>query len=176
MLNSVDITVWFQSEKLEALRQALDQTGSDVEQELEKFLEAFYEQNVPLNQRNAIDSKIAEEEKCYREECDRQAAEKYRVSIVRVTDNEIEHCWKLERSLNILLIAAQLREAIRQSNKQAANYFEQRLGEKKAITLDEVDQFTSARFQGDVHVSGVFSLDFEKQTFTFAEPGGHMYQ
>lgn len=176
MLNSVDITVWFQAEKLEALNRALEQTGSNVERELEKSLDALYEQNVPLSQRVAIDSKIAEEEKRDQEERDRQAAGKYRVSIVRVTDNGIEHCWKLERSWNILVIAAQLREAIRQSNKQTANYFEQRLGEKKAITLDEVNQFTAARFQGDVHISGVFWVNFEKQLFTFAEPGGHLYQ
>lgn len=170
MLNSVDIIVWFQAEKLEALKRALEQTGSNVEQELEKSLDALYEQNVPLNQRTAIASKIAAEEKRCQEELARQVAEQYRVSIVCVNDGGVEHCWKLERSLDVLAVATHLRRAMRQSDKQIAGCFEQRLGEKESITPDEVIQFTAARSQGDIHVSGVFSADFEEQVFTLVEP------
>ena len=176
MPNSEDITVWFEAEKLRALREALAQTGSNVEQELTKALEALYERSVPLRQRTEIACKLAEERRCIQEEQEKQAAEKYRVSVVCVIDSGAEHCWKLERHWNVLSIAALLRKAIRQSGKQIASDFEQLLGEKEAITPDEASQFATARFQGDVHVSGVFFVDFGEQVFTFIEPGEHPYQ
>ena len=176
MPNSEDITIWFEAEKLRALKKALEQTGSDVKQELTKTLEALYERSVPLHQRTAIACKIAEENKRAQEEEAIQAAEKYRMSIVCVNDDGLKHCWKLERECNFLSIAVLLRKAIRQSGKQTASDFEQLLGEKETVTPDEANQFAAARFQGDVHVSGVFFVDFAGQVFTFIEPGEQPYQ
>lgn len=175
-MNSEDITIWFEVDKLRALKEALKQTDSDVEQELTKALEALYERSVHLHQRTAIACKIAEEKKRAREEEAKQAAKDYRVSIVHINGGGLEHCWKLEHSCSVLSIAELIRYAIRRSNKQITSDFEQLLGEKETITLDEVNQFAAARFQGDIHVSGVFFVDFVKQIFTLIEPGEQPYQ
>lgn len=172
MAHASEVCVWFPAMKLDALKEELGRQGTTVEVELLAKLEDLYERTVLLDRRVEIGAALAEQDRLAAEEDARRKAENYRVSAFRIYVDGREEYWKLERVIDILLLAKMLRTAIRQKEMEAAAYFLKELKsmkEKEPIVQGEFDALSTARLNGDIHVVGAYELDFDRQTLTIAE-------
>lgn len=138
---------------------------------MEAALEDLYERTLPAAQRTAIAEKLAQEEREEAQERARRAAEAYRVSELWMRHGKNSGHWKLTGAWDVLNMACFLRAAIRQSARPCADFFQEKLGELKPISQREFETLQDARFHSDVHINGVFSLDFSKHHFGFLLPG-----
>lgn len=171
MSNYIEITLWCQEDKLRALTAALEPSGSSVVKEMEAALANLYERTLPAAQRTAIAEKLAQEEHEEAQERARRAAETYRVSAVWMNLGKADGYWKLAGAWDVLELARFLRAALRQSARPCADFFQSKLVPLECISRHEFDALQDAHYRSDVHVKGVFSVDFPKQHFGFAIPG-----
>lgn len=171
MSNYIEITLWCQEDKLRALSAALEPSGSSVVKEMEAALEDLYKRTLPAAQRTAIAEKLALEEREEAQERARRAAEAYRVSALWMEDGKTCGYWKLTRAWDVLCLARFLRAALRQSARPCADFFQEKLGEMECITQYEFEVLQNARDHNDIHINGVFSVDFSKHHFGFWLPG-----
>lgn len=171
MSNYIEITLWCQEDKLRALSAALEPSGSSVVKEMEVALEELYERTLPAAQRTAIAEKLAQEEREEAQERARRAAEAYRVSALWMEHSKTSGYWKLTGAWDVLSMARFLRAALRQSARPCADVFQEKLGEMERISQCEFEVLQDARDHNDVHINGVFSVDFSKHHFGFWLPG-----
>lgn len=171
MSNYIEITLWCQEDKLRALSAALEPSGSSVVKEMDAALADLYERTIPAAQRTAIAEKLAREEREEAQERARRAAEAYRVSGLWMNTGKVSSHWKLTGAWNVLELAHFLRTALRQSAQPHADFFQSKLGEMERISQREFEVLQDAHDHKDVHINGVFSIDFPKQHFGFLLPG-----
>lgn len=171
MSGYLEVPLWCQEDKLRALSAALEPMGSSVEKEMNQALAELYEQIVPSAERAAISEKLSREERLEAEERARQAMRAHRVSAIQLLYGGAYDYLKPTQPWDILALAAFLREALRQSDRPAADYFRSKLGETEEISEISFDELTTARFQNSLHVNGVFVVDFMSQRFAFVMPG-----
>ena len=57
-MNSTEITTFFEEQKAAALKMALEQEGTSLEQKLQGYLEILYEQLVPTEQQFMIEAQL----------------------------------------------------------------------------------------------------------------------
>mgnify|MGYP000008138714 FL=1 len=171
MSNYIEITLWCQEDKLRALSTALEPSGSSVVKEMEAALEDLYERTLPAAQRTVIAEKLAQEEREEAQERARRAAEAYRVSALWMERGKTSGYWKLTGAWDVLSLARFLRAAIRQSARPCADVFQEKLGEMDHISQYEFEVLQDAHDHNDVHINGVFSVDFSKHHFGFWLPG-----
>lgn len=171
MSNYIEITLWCQEDKLRALSAALEPSGSSVVKELEAALEDLYERTLPAPQRAAIAEKLAREEREEAQERARRAAESYRVSALWMEHGKTSGYWKLTGAWDVLSMARFLRAALRQSARPCADFFQEKLGEMKCISQCKFEVLRDAYDHSDVHINGVFAIDFSKHHFGFWLPG-----
>lgn len=65
-MNSVEVALYFDEQRISALREALAESGSTVEAELNNHFRFLYEQLVPTEQQFAIEAQIAQEREMQR--------------------------------------------------------------------------------------------------------------
>lgn len=171
MSNYIEITLWCQEDKLRALSAVLEPSGSSVVKELEAALADLYERTLPAAQRAAIAEKLDREEREEAQERARRAAEAYRVSALWMKHGKTSRYWKLTGAWDVLSLARFLRAALRQSARPCADCFQEKLGEMECITRYEFEVLQNAHDHSDVHINGVFSVDFSKHHFGFLIPG-----
>lgn len=79
--------------------------------------------------------------------------------------------WKLTGAWDVLSLARFLRAAIRQSARPCADVFQEKLGKMEHISQYEFEVLQDAHDHNDIHISGVFFVDFSKHHFGFWFPG-----
>lgn len=170
MSNYIEVTLWCQEEKLRALTAALEPAGSSVVKEMEAALADLYERTLPAAQRMAIAEKLAQKERQEAQERARRAAEAYRVSALWMNLGKSSGYWKLTGAWDVLNLACFLRAALRQSVRPCADFFQEKLGETEHISRREFEVLQDAHDHNDIHINGVFSIDFSKHHFGFCLP------
>ena len=165
-----EVVLWYPKDQIEALAAILKENGSSVEQELEKALNDLYVRMVSESQRKGISEKQAVEEQREQEQCAQQAAASYRVSAIRLVHDGQAKAWQLDRAWDVLEVAKILRSATRQDIAETQQKFLKALGEKEPIGEVELLLLAKRRLENDIHVQGVFTVDFDRQQFGFVDP------
>lgn len=91
-MDSREVVVWLEKEKLYALEKALAQEGHSTTGLLQERLIQLYEETVPLPEQRQIAERLAEQER--QEELERLAARRF--AAVRVTEDGMTRCFELE--------------------------------------------------------------------------------
>ncbi|CUP97709.1 Uncharacterised protein [uncultured Flavonifractor sp.] len=170
MPNYHDITLWYPEYKLTALSEVLKQASSSVEQAMMPALENLYEQMVPPEQRTAIAEKLAQEEQREAEEKARRESNAYRISAVEIIGEGERDYWKIRHDYNLLELATFLRETLRQAEQPPVAFFKAMLGEMEPLSEYDFLKLQTAKFQSQMQVNGVFTVDFHSMKFAFVEP------
>ncbi len=166
MAYASEVCVWFPVMKLDALKEELDRQGTTVEVALLAKLEELYEHTVLLDRRVEIDAALAEQDRLEAEDEARRKAENYRVSVMHVRWNDWNEYWKVERVVDLLLLARLLRKTLQIKHSDMAETFAAHMYDRVVISEAEYETLALAMRNGDVHVSGVYDLDFGRQTLT----------
>ena len=165
-----DICLWFQTDKLNALKKALAEKELKLEDKLQEKLEEIYCVYVPLEQRQEIDEKLAalirEEER----DAARREAEQYRESVLKIIRDGQIHCWKITAAVSDVQIAGLLRKALRDPAGAPARIFGELLGEKTEISAAEFARVACMFLREEKPAANAVTLDFDKQLVTLAKP------
>lgn len=166
-----DICLWFQTDKLNALKKALAEQELKLEDRLLEELEEIYCVYVPLEQRQEIDERLAVLIREEEEDAARRAAEQYRESVVRVIRNGQNRCWKITAAVSDVKIAGLLRKALRDPCGDPVAAFEELLDEKAEIGTAEFTCVACMFLRGEKPAANAVTLDFDGEFVTLAKPG-----
>jgi len=169
MAHASEVCVWFPVMKLDALKEELGRQNTTVEVALLAKLEELYEHTIPLDRRVAINAALAEQDRLAAEEAAIRKAENYRVSVLHVHWDDWSEYWKVERTVDLLLLARLLRKTLQIKHSDTAEVFATFLYDRVVISEAEYEALARAMRSGDIHVSGAYNLDFGPQMLTVTD-------
>ena len=169
MAHATEVCVWFPAMKLDALKTELDKQDTTVEIRLLAKLEELYEQTIPEARRAEIGAILAEQDRLAAEEDARRKAESYRVSAMHIHRNGWSEYWKMDRAVDFLLLARLLRKTFQLKHNDLVDTFAAHMHDRDVISEAEYEVYARAMRNGNIHVSGVYDLDFSRQTLTVTD-------
>ena len=174
MSGSVEIVLWLHEYKYQALENRLAQAGRDIEKAMQEMLIDLYSECVPFEEQQAIRERIDAEQA-------EQAAEQLANTTwaaYHVTGHGEDLYFKTSSADTLLIAAKRLRAYLTTEDNPLPVSFASVFKNRSEITKAEYDQLLDQRLQNTGKVSGVFEINFDKDTFSAANAmdGWHTYR
>ncbi len=174
MSGSVEIVLWLHEYQFKALEHQLAMDGSDIEKTMQELLMDLYSRGVPLEERQAIQERIDAEHA-------EQAAEQLASTTwaaYHITGRGEDLYFKTSAADTLLVAARRLRTYLTSEKDPRPESFAAVFKERTEISRVEYDHLLSQRLENSGKVSGVFELDFDKDTFSAVSTmdGWHTYR
>ena len=174
MSGSVEIALWLHEYELKALEKQLASNGTDVEKRMQEMLADLYSECVPFEERQAIQERInAEHAEAVVDQMANTTWATY-----HITGHGEDLYFKTSKADTLLAAAKRLRTYLTAEDNPQPASFAAVLKDRTEITHAEYDQLLDQRLQNTGKVSGVFEMDFDRDTFSAANAmdGWHTYR
>ena len=174
MSGSVEIVLWLHEYELRALEKQLASNGTDVEKRMQEMLADLYSECVPFEERQAIQERInAEHAEAVADQMANTTWAAY-----HITGHGEDLYFKTSKADTLLAAAKRLRTYLTAEDNPQPASFAAVLKDRTEITQAEYDQLLDQRLQNTGKVSGVFEMDFDRDTFSAANAmdGWHTYR
>ena len=174
MSGSVEIVLWLHEYELKALEKQLASNGTDVEKRMQEMLADLYSECVPFEERQAIQERInAEHAEAVADQMANTTWATY-----HITGHGEDLYFKTSKADTLLAAAKRLRTYLTAEDNPQPASFAAVLKDRTEITQAEYDQLLDQRLQNTGKVSGVFEMDFDRDTFSAANAmdGWHTYR
>ena len=174
MSGSVEIVLWLHEYELKALDKHLASNGTDVEKRMQEMLADLYSECVPFEERQAIQERInAEHAEAVADQMANTTWAAY-----HITGHGEDLYFKTSKADTLLTAAKLLRTYLTAEDNPQPASFAAVLKDRAEITQAEYDQLLDQRLQNTGKVSGVFEMDFDRDTFSAANAmdGWHTYR
>ena len=174
MSGSVEIVLWLHEYELRALEKQLASNGTDVEKRMQEMLADLYSECVPFEERQAIQERInAEHAEAVADQMANTTWAAY-----HITGHGEDLYFKTSKADTLLAAAKRLRTYLTAEDNPQPVSFAAVLKDRTEITRAEYDQLLDQRLQNTGKVSGVFEMDFDRDTFSAANAmdGWHTYR
>ena len=162
MSGDVQLELWFNEYKMDALAAVLAQEGATVEQRMQDALTELYVSLVPRETRQEISARIKEE--LAAQEAEMEASRK--CAVFHVRENGREEYFRLDQHYELLQAALAVRNYLRRESGSGIDSFPELFSRREAITPEEFDRMISLRMENTGRVTGAFELDFDKREFS----------
>lgn len=174
MSGSVEIVLWLHEYELKALEKQLASNGTDVEKRMQEMLADLYSECVPFEERQAIQERITAEHA--ESVADQMANTTW--AAYHITGHGEDLYFKTSKADTLLAAAKRLRTYLTAEDNPQPASFAAVLKDRTEITQAEYDQLLDQRLQNTGKVSGVFEMDFDRDTFSAANAmdGWHTYR
>mgnify|MGYP000004686777 FL=1 len=174
MSGSVEIVLWLQEYKLQALEAQLARDGCSTEKLLQDMLNDLYHRRVPLDIQREISERLDAEAAA--ELAERDANTTW--AAYHITEHGDDQYFKTPTGDELLTAAGRLRSYLRQGKASRWPRFSSLLFHRQEIRKEEFEQLFSERLENTGKVSGVFEIDFDTDTFSAASSmdGWHTYR
>lgn len=174
MSGSVEIVLWIHEYELRALEKQLASNGTDVEKRMQEMLADLYSECVPFEERQAIQERISAEHA--EAVADQMANTTW--AAYHITGHGEDLYFKTSKADTLLAAAKRLRTYLTAEDNPQPVSFAAVLKDHTEITRAEYDQLLDQRLQNTGKVSGVFEMDFDRDTFSAANAmdGWHTYR
>jgi len=166
MSGDVQMELYLHEYKMDALSSVLAEQGSSVEKRMQEILFNLYNELVPLETREEIQSHINAEHAAW--EAEQEAARKF--TAFRVRQDGADVFFQLDHSKTFLDIAKFLRSYLRKEQTSAVPAFENSFPGSLQITEGIFDRLTGLGVERPGKITGVFDLDFDEQTVSVIDP------
>lgn len=174
MSGSVEIVLWLHEYKYQALENRLAQDGRDIEKAMQEMLIDLYSECVPFEEQQAIRERIdAEHAEAVAEQMANTTWAAY-----HITGGGEDLYFKTSKADTLLVAAKRLRTYLTAEDNPLPVSFAAVFKDHAEITQAEYDQLLDQRLQNTGKVSGVFEIDFDRDTFSAANAmdGWHTYR
>ena len=174
MSGSVEVVLWLHEYELKALEKQLASNGTDVEKRMQEMLADLYSECVPFEERQAIQERInAEHAEAVADQMANTTWAAY-----HITGHGEDLYFKTSKADTLLAAAKRLRTYLTAEDNPQPASFAAVLKDRTEITQAEYDQLLDQRLQNTGKVSGVFEMDFDRDTFSAANAmdGWHTYR
>lgn len=162
MSGDVQLELWMNEYKLDALAAVLAREDTTVEQRMQDALTELYVSLVPPEVRQEISTRIKEE--LAAQEAEMEASRKYAVFHVR--ENSREEYFRVNENQELLYTARDLRRYLRQEPGADTGSFSELFPRRETITPDEFERLVLLRMENTGRVTGAFEIDFDKREFS----------
>ncbi len=162
MSGDVQLDLWMNEYKLDALAAVLARENTTVEQRMQDALTELYVSLVPRETRQEISARIKEE--LAARDAEMEAFRQYAAFHVR--ENGREEYFLLDQDMDLLYTAQALRRYLRQEPGTGVRSFAEVFHSWEQITPEKFDQLVSLRMENPGKVTGAFEIDFEKREFS----------
>lgn len=159
MADSVEITLWLDRRWKNAIEKQLK--GETLQEHLETVLDELCNQ-LPEQEYERISSEIQNEARTAREA--EEAQRKY--AAFHVTEQGREWHFKDSTGQELLLVAAAVRNYLRESSSEKFPQFVSSFPRGEPITPEEYQDMMRLRMENTGKVTGVFDIDFDKREFS----------
>ncbi len=166
MSGDVQMELYLHEYKMDALSSVLAERGSSVEKRMQEMLNDLYDELVPAETREEIQSRIDAEHAAW--EAEQEAARE--CSAFRVRQDGAVEFFQVDHSETFPDVAKFLRGYLRKERTPAVGALKEFLRDPKPVTAEQYDQLTALRMEGPQKVTGVFDLDFDRQTVSVVDP------
>ena len=174
MSGSVEVVLWLHEYELKALDKHLASNGTDVEKRMQEMLADLYSECVPFEERQAIQERInAEHAEAVADQMANTTWAAY-----HITGHGEDLYFKTSKADTLLTAAKRLRTYLTAEDNPQPATLAAVLKDRTEITQAEYDQLLDQRLQNTGQVSGVFEIDFDRDTFSAANAmdGWHTYR
>ncbi len=166
MSGDVQMELYLHEYKMKALSSVLAGQGSSVEKRMQEMLIDLYAELVPVETQQEICARIDAEHAAL--EAEQEAARKF--TAFRVRQDGADAFFQLDHSETFLDVAKFLRSCLRKEQTSAVGALKEFLRDLKPVTAGQYDQLVALRMENPQKVTGVFDLDFDKQTVSVVDP------
>lgn len=168
MSGDVQLELWLNEYKMDALSSVLEEQGTTVEKRMQEMLIDLYAELVPYEVQQEIRARIDAEYAAAQAEA--EAARKYTAFCVR--ENGTQLFFQLDWSESILEIAKFLRQYLREDQGPGVDTLQtSAFAGMKPVTAERYDQLLALRMESPGKVTGVFDLDFDRQEVSITDAG-----
>ena len=113
MADDMDVTLWFNRHRLDALREH----GVDVENDLTEFFNSLYDQFVPAEEKEKIEVRIKTEQ----EESDQAAENSRRFALLTIVQDGASACYEYDNCKSILTAAQWFVKALKENTRPVSD-------------------------------------------------------
>ncbi len=167
MSGDVQMELYLHEYKMKALSSVLAEQGSSVEQRMQEMLIDLYAELVPVETQQEIRARIDAEHAAL--EAEQEAARKF--TAFRVRQDGADAFFQLDHAENILEVAKFLRRYLREDQGPGIAALQRSaFARMEPVTAEQYDQLMALRMEDPQKVTGVFDLDFDKQTVSVVDP------
>ncbi|WP_297988828.1 hypothetical protein [Oscillibacter sp.] len=162
MSGDVQLELWMNEYKLDALAAVLARENTTVEQRMQDALTELYVSLVPPEVRQEISTRIKEE--LAAQETEMETSRKY--AVFHVWENSREEYFQVNENQELLYTARDLRRYLRQGSETDAGSFSELYPRRELITPEEFDRMVGVRMENTGKVTGAYEIDFDKREFS----------
>ena len=166
-MSDVDVTVFYNEHRVAAMERALRNTGTILEDRLERALDSIYQELVPETEREQIEAQITRESS---EEYARQQAAR-RFAVVHFHDADDDFNFTTELSSKFYTLAYRYREFMKDEvGTVTLDSLARHFGEYEPV--DEVTfSILCNTMPDDPRITAIADFDFESNTLSICEHG-----
>lgn len=159
MSGDVQIELWLNEYKAEALSSVLEKQNTSIEERLQEMLIDLYSDLVPYEIQQAIRSRIDEERTAW--EAEQEASRQY--TAFRAVEDGAVFFFQMDGEGSLLNVGKFLRRYFREGPGPAVSALQTAFPKLKPITAGQYERLTTLRAEKPQKVPSMFNLDFDRQ-------------
>ena len=157
MTGSVSAEVWLDQRRWDALDEALNAQGSDIEQHLQDYLITLYNETVPLERWMQIETAITKEEL----ESARAAEDQKVYAAFHIREHGHDSIFSTGNGEEFLDVAIRLRRYLQGGAAAVKGDFSHHFYNSQPITRERFDELAALRLENTGKVTGAFEIDLD---------------
>ncbi len=159
MSGDMQLELWLNTYKAEALSSALEKQGTSIERRMQMMLDDLYSELVPQETQQIIQVRIETERAAQRAE--QEAARRY--TAFRVVENGAESFFQMGGKGTLLNVGRFLRQYLQENHGPVVTALQSAFVSLEPIAAEQYDRLTALRKENPKKVPSMFDLDFDKQ-------------
>ena len=163
-MNTIDITIYIEEEKVRAVSDALKSEGITVEDKLKSMFSFLYEQLVPVEQRMVIDAKLRQE----RIDMEREAEARRQFAVYHVRENGADSYFTCDHIPHIYAAAHRYRLYSRNELSSSPKRLDEAFLETRPLLQSEYEDLCN-NMADDKRIKAIFDFDLDSGTLSFSE-------
>ena len=157
-LNTIEISLWLEQPRYEAIQRALKGSDTDLENIMQGRLEEFYRQIVPAQERKGIDAAI----EAARSEAERERIANQKISAFHIVENGQITDLVSRQPMDLLAVARQLRRYLREELPSQPSRFIDCVAAESWLSKWQFQALAEERMEDVQRIVSVYSLDFDQ--------------
>ena len=157
-LNTIEISLWLEQPRYEAIQRALKGSDTDLENIMQGRLEEFYRQIVPAQERKGIDAAI----EAARSEAERERIANQKISAFHIVENGQITDLVSRQPMDLLAVARHIRRSLREELPSKPSRSIDCVAAESWLSKWQFQALAEERMEDVQRIVGVYSLDFDQ--------------
>lgn len=168
MSGDIQVELWLNEYKAEALSSALEKQGTSIEERLQEMLIDLYSDLVPYEVQQTIRNRIDEERAAW--ETEQEASRQY--TAFRAVEHGAAFFFQVDGEESLLNVGKFLRRYLQEGQEPPVAALQAAFARLEPATAEQYDRLAALRMENPQKVPGVFDLNFDRQEVSTMDAAG----